>query len=104
MKCLLAVAASLFTILLSVGCQKASPPAPDQSRAAQPQASRQVPGAADQNGPKSTGAGDESRPDADQPDDPGMTTARDKTVKQEEPSGDESSLAAPNEGDAEPPQ
>jgi hypothetical protein len=42
--------------------------------------------------------------EADQPDDPGMTTDQDKTVKQEQPSGDESSQAAPNEGDAEPPQ
>jgi hypothetical protein len=42
--------------------------------------------------------------DADQPDDPGRTTTHDKTLQQEQPSGDESSQAAPNEGDAEPPQ
>jgi hypothetical protein len=33
-----------------------------------------------------------------------MTIDHDKTVKQEQPSGDESSQAAPNDGDAEPPQ
>lgn len=37
-------------------------------------------------------------------DDPGMTLDRDKTARQELPSGDESSRAAPNEGDAEPPR
>lgn len=41
---------------------------------------------------------------SDQPDDPGMTRKHDKTLIQEQPSGDESSRAAPNDGDAEPPQ
>lgn len=41
---------------------------------------------------------------SDKPDDPGMTRAHDKTLAQEEPSGDESSRAAPNDGDAEPPR
>lgn len=35
--------------------------------------------------------------------DPGMDPNRDKTPAEELPSGDESSQAAPNEGDAEPP-
>lgn len=42
--------------------------------------------------------------DSGQPDDPGMSRRHDKTLIQEEPSGDKSSRAAPNEGDAEPPQ
>ncbi len=35
--------------------------------------------------------------------DPGMNPNRDKTPDEELPSGDESSQAAPNDGDAEPP-
>jgi hypothetical protein len=35
--------------------------------------------------------------------DPGMDPNRDKTLAAEQPSGDESSDAGPNEGDAEPP-
>ncbi|HWB09436.1 MAG TPA: hypothetical protein VG826_09440 [Pirellulales bacterium] len=99
MKTSFALAASLSTILL-LGCQNSSPPAAvrDQSRAAQPLASTSQPEVTE------TGAGAESQTEDDQPDDPGMTTAHDKTLKQEEPSGDESSRAGPNEGDAEPPQ
>lgn len=35
--------------------------------------------------------------------DPGMDPDRDKTAAEEQPSGDESSEAGPNDGDAEPP-
>jgi hypothetical protein len=98
MKTSFALAASLFAILL-LGCQKNSPPAPvtGQSRAAQPQPNTS------QAEPNDTSAAVESKADADQPDDPGMTTAHDKTIKQEEPSGDESSRAGPNEGDPQGP-
>ena len=99
MKTSFAWAASLSAILLITGCQKASPPAAatGQSQGAQPQTNASTPSGTEQ--PKAAESAD-----SDQPDDPGMTTAHDKTVKQEEPSGDESSRAAPNEGDAEPPQ
>jgi hypothetical protein len=97
MRTLLALSTGLLTAVLATGCQKASAPATatDQSRVTQPQNQ-------DRNGQEAKVT--ESEPAADQPDDPGMSTAHDKTVKQEQPSGDESSRAAPNEGDAEPPQ
>jgi hypothetical protein len=95
--------ASLSAILLITGCQKSSPPAAatDQSRVNQSETDAFTQNPQEQ--PTEIGP-TASQADADQSDDPGMTTAHDKTVKQEKPSGDESSRAAPNEGDAEPPQ
>lgn len=92
--------AAFLAILIAAGCQQTTapkqevhPPATgqtaEQRQAANPSAEQPTAG---------------PRSDVDQPDDPGMTTAHDKTPKQEEPSGDESSRAAPNEGDAEPPE
>ncbi|HVX12411.1 MAG TPA: hypothetical protein VHC22_14610 [Pirellulales bacterium] len=80
------------------GCQKTTAPAPQGSGSASATATAPSANAGD----RATSA--EMSTDADQPADPGRTTAHDKTLKQEQPSGDESSQAAPNEGDAEPPQ
>lgn len=102
MKTSFILAASLSAILVTASCQKSSPPAADQSRAAPPQTNGSAVDLQEQ--PKPIDPATDSKADADQPDDPGMTTAHDKTVKQEKPSGDESSNAGPNEGDAEPPQ
>jgi hypothetical protein len=88
-------AAALYLILAAAGCQpRVAPTTP----AAPPAATTGAVGS------EPSGTLDGGMPDSDQPDDPGMTTAHDKTLRQELPSGDESSQAAPNEGDAEPPQ
>jgi hypothetical protein len=100
MKTLLVLALSLSLLCVTTGCQKTATPAEraKSSTTAQP---KNNPAVSEQS---SESTNESQTADADQPDDPGMTTAHDKTVKQETPSGDESSRAAPNEGDAEPPQ
>lgn len=89
--------AVLVIVLANLSCQpRAVPPA-----TAPPPATT----GAETSGPSSNGLNDAVQaPDSDQPDDPGMTRSHDKTLKQEQPSGDKSSRAAPNDGDAEPPQ
>lgn len=86
-----------LSALLAAGCQ----PSADQARptgnpAVPPRAGLDSGHSAEQAEP-----GDESSvaPNAD----PGMDPNRDKTPDEELPSGDESSQAAPNDGDAEPP-
>lgn len=101
MKKSLILVASLITL---AGCQQDS---------VRPQTTNRAPNAADKL-PKSNQlpvsaideqeTSQETASAGDVPDDPGLTVKRDKTLKQERPSGDESSQAAPNEGDAEPPQ
>lgn len=100
MKTLLILTLSLSLLCVTMGCQKTAMPTGslESSTTAQPNSNLT---ADDQSSQRTNEA---QSADADQPDDPGMTTAHDKTVKQETPSGDESSRAAPNEGDAEPPQ
>lgn len=100
MKCFSCVGASLALIFVVVGCQKAAPPA---MPAASP-TTQGAPGTQTSNLPDDGMPPSDNRAGEEQPDDPGMTTAHDKTIKQEQPSGDESSQAAPNEGDPEPPQ
>lgn len=89
--------AALFIVFANISCQpRAAPPATTPPPATT---------GAETADPASNGLNDAAHaPDSDQPDDPGMTTSHDKTLKQEQPSGDESSRAAPNDGDAEPPQ
>jgi len=101
MKTSFALAACLSAIFFVTGCQKSSPPAPATapSRVVLPQENTSMPSSQEQ--ANEAGAGHETDSDAA---DPGMTTDHDKTVEQEQPSGDESSRAAPNDGDAEPPQ
>jgi hypothetical protein len=101
MRTFLALTVTLLAICHAIGCTKnAAPPStPRPTAAPQPQSS-----SAETNAAGTSDKDASSSPDADQPDDPGMTTQHDKTIKQEEPSGDESSGAAPNDGDAEPPQ
>ena len=99
----LILTAGFIPFWFTTGCQKSSTPPPAAVRAPPP-------AAVDQPVPVRANADTGDAPDeaeqagADEPDDPGRTTARDKTAQQEEPSGDESSRAAPNDGDAEPPQ
>jgi hypothetical protein len=90
------VAACLLSVCFAVGCQKGASPA------------RGLPAANTNSAAPSGGVDQDStsgiQSTSDQPDDPGMSSQRDKTIRQELPSGDESSRAAPNEGDAEPPR
>lgn len=97
MRTLFAVTIGLLAICYTAGCQQSAAP----PRAGSPTTS-QTP--ANKTAASTPDSGESSTSDADQPDDPGMTTEHDKTITQEQPSGDESSRAAPNEGDAEPPQ
>ena len=105
MKTLLVLTACLVVSFAVAGCQKATAPGTPASPAAAQSNSAPVPRgeSAQDTANRITDSG-VNEADADQPDDPGMTTDRDKTLKQEQPSGDESSQAAPNDGDAEPPQ
>ena len=99
MPILKSIAVCLFVVCFVVGCQqKVSPvPAPPAGNTTNA-AGGTTDALSDAN---STTVTDDA---GAQSDDPGMTIDRDKTASQELPSGDESSKAAPNEGDAEPPQ
>lgn len=88
--------AALFLIFAGVACQpRATPPAHTPPPTTSSELGTHL--------PTNTSAAP-APVTSDQPDDPGMTRAHDKTLIQEQPSGDESSRAAPNDGDAEPPQ
>lgn len=103
MKRLIWANATLISFLVALGCQQTAAPTQGVGSASgggQNAAERQ---AAQQ--PSNEAATSDAGTDrSEQADDPGMTTTHDKTRKQEQPSGDESSRAAPNEGDAEPPR
>lgn len=105
MKTLLILTACVVVSFAVAGCQKATAPATQASpAAAQTKTAPGQPGGPGQAAANRITDSGVDEADADQPDDPGMTTDRDKTLKQEQPSGDESSQAAPNDGDAEPPR
>lgn len=90
------VAALLGAGLLAIGCQpNTSNPPPASRPALSPNAGLESGQPAEQDQP-GEGA---IAPNAD----PGMDPHRDKTPAEELPSGDKSSQAAPNDGDAEPP-
>ena len=100
MRTFLALTYALFAVGYMAGCQQNSvPPRSTSPTISQPPSNSSGTAAA-----STPDKGESAASDATQPDDPGMTSEHDKTIKQEEPSGDESSRAAPNEGDAEPPQ
>lgn len=96
---------SLLTVL-ALGCQDNQSAKPSTRPTGALDSSRDV-GSADTEGSGGTlrRADDTGEADADAAlrADPGMDPDRDKTAAEEQPSGDESSEAGPNEGDAEPP-
>ncbi len=97
------ITAGSILLLLMSGCQQAGAPSQETGHgSANGQSAAQK--APDVQPPTEATEAHDKQATADEPDDPGMTTERDKTRQQEKPSGDESSQAAPNEGDAEPPQ
>lgn len=96
------LAVSFVLVFVIAACQKTTSPMRPNSPAATPNVPPASSGQPEQIGGANNGT--DNGADAGQPDDPGMTSDHDKTLKQEQPSGDESSQAAPNDGDAEPPQ
>ncbi|MGH7193317.1 MAG: hypothetical protein ACREJM_07240 [Candidatus Saccharimonadales bacterium] len=79
--------------MLAIGCQ----PSADQARPTGKPAVSPMAGL--ESGPPAEPGKGAVAPNAD----PGMDPNRDKTPAEELPSGDESSRAAPNDGDAAPP-
>ena len=106
MKLITRITAVFLLSALALGCQDNQAAKPSTSPTGALDSSR------DAAGPDTQGSGGTLRP-ADEPSevdadaalnaDPGMDSDRDKTAAEEQPSGDESSEAGPNEGDAEPP-
>ncbi|HVA50828.1 MAG TPA: hypothetical protein VNH11_31080 [Pirellulales bacterium] len=97
------ITAGSILLLLISGCQQTGAPSQEvgHGSGSGQSATQKAP---DVQPPSEAADVNDKQATADEPDDPGMTTERDKTRRQEKPSGDESSQAAPNEGDAEPPQ
>lgn len=106
MKSLARITAFCLLSALAPGCQDNQSTKPSTRPTGALDSSRDA-GAADTEGSGGTLRRADEAQDADTNAaihaDPGMDPNRDKTAAEEQPSGDESSQAGPNDGDAEPP-
>lgn len=106
MKAIGQITALCLVSALGLGCQDHHSAKPSTGPTGALDSSRHAGGADTQGSGAALRRADETN-EADADDavraDPGMDPNRDKTAAEEQPSGDESSEAGPNEGDAEPP-